>query len=96
VTDRRPILLRLGDGERVLDLDEALIVRDWLRTTRVTAAQRLGSRLSRAIEAQDAEPLDLDPDELDALRGILSDTDVGPHRGLEALRRALVGPRDSG
>lgn len=83
------VRLHFPDVERGLDVQEAMILTDWLSKERSLAAQKLAERL---LAASQEETLELDTDELVALRSVLCETDTGDYAGLEQLGITVGGP----
>ncbi len=88
------VRFRFDEVERGLHAEEAAILEDWLEKTRNLAAQRLAARIRTYVQTPDADPIELDPDELIALRDLLRDVDLGDYAGLVLLRQTLLGIDD--
>jgi hypothetical protein len=93
--ERRPprVMFSLAAIERGLHIDEAGILEDWLWKTPMLAAQTLAARVRDAMTAENPEPLELDGEDVTALRAVLCGVDTGdPLTGLTILRNTVCGP----
>jgi hypothetical protein len=93
---RRPrIRFRFDTVLRGLDVEEAAILETWLSKTRTIAAQRLAKRVRAAMQEVDHDAIDLDSDDLTALRDALAGVDVGQYAGLSGLQQTLHGTSEA-
>jgi hypothetical protein len=82
--------LRFADGEQDLRFDEAVILKDRLKTTHTLAALTLGQRLEEHLRSGALEePFELDADEILTVRFVLADAELDNEPGLETLRVTL-------
>jgi hypothetical protein len=84
------VRLRFDNVEQTLSVDEAVVLRDWLKRTHALAAQDLAQRLTAHLASDQLDmPFDLDPDEALSVRFVLVDANVVGQPELEALRKTL-------
>ncbi len=79
----------LGAAKHHLTSSEAGIIRTLLSCKRSLAAVVLGRSVREAVHATSPRPIRLGLDDVAALRGILSGTNVGGFPGLERLQTAV-------
>jgi hypothetical protein len=85
------IFFDFAGTERELSINEARILRDWLRLDRTLSAVSLVGRIEVEITAEVPSPIAIDRDDITALQSALCDTDVGNHPGLLLLKEAVCG-----
>ena len=92
MSDDDRVHFAFDSARRGLTSEEAALLVDWLWLDRSVAAHDLAPRLEAELAKETPVPIDVDSNDLAALRDVLCGTDVGTYEGLALLKETVCEP----